>query len=164
MVRSDAGDTMKWLFLLCLVVAVLASAEDIWRRRVSNAVTAGAFVAGVGLRSWLFGLDGLWDALLGAVIGFVVFLVFYWLGGMGGGDIKLMSAFGTIVGGKQIFLAAVLTGIIGAMMAVAFLAVRKLRRLASSDPVSATPDRKMMIPYAPAISLGMLLTFAQFLD
>lgn len=164
MVRSDAGDTMKWLFLLCLVVAVLASAEDIWRRRVSNAVTAGAFVAGVGLRSWLFGLDGLWDALLGAVIGFVVFLVFYWLGGMGGGDIKLMSAFGTIVGGKQIFLAAVLTGIIGAMMAVAFLAVRKLRRLASSDPVLATPDRKMMIPYAPAISLGMLLTFAQFLD
>lgn len=155
---------MMWLFLLCLVVAVLASAEDIWRRRVSNAVTAGAFVAGVALRSWLFGLDGLWDALLGAVIGFVVFLVFYWLGGMGGGDIKLMSAFGTIVGGKQIFLAAVLTGIIGAMMAVAFLAVRKLRRLASSDPVPATPDRKMMIPYAPAISLGMLLTFAQFLD
>ena len=155
---------MKWLFLLCLVVAVLASAEDLWRRRVSNAVTAGAFVAGVALRSWLFGLDGLWDALLGAVIGFGVFLVFYWLGGMGGGDIKLMSAFGTIVGGKQIFLAAVLTGIIGAMMAVAFLAVRKVRRLASSDRVSATPDRKMMIPYAPAISLGMLLTFAQFLD
>lgn len=155
---------MKWLFLLCLVVAVLASAEDIWRRRVSNAVTAGAFAAGVALRSWLFGLDGLWDALLGAGIGFVVFLVFYWLGGMGGGDIKLMSAFGTIVGGKQIFLAAVLTGIIGAMMAVAFLAVRKLRRLGSSDSVPATPDRKMMIPYAPAISLGMLLTFAQFLD
>ena len=153
-----------WLFLLCLVVAVLASAEDIWRRRVSNAVTAGAFVAGVALRSWLFGLDGLWDALLGAVIGFVVFLVFYWLGGMGGGDIKLMSAFGTIVGGKQIFLAAVLTGIIGAIMAVAFLAVRKFRRLGSSDSVPATPDRKMMIPYAPAISLGMLLTFAQFLD
>ena len=75
---------MMWLFLLCLVVAVLASAEDIWRRRVSNAVTAGAFVAGVALRSWLFGLDGLWDALLGAVIGFVVFLVFYWLGDMGG--------------------------------------------------------------------------------
>ena len=155
---------MMWLFLLCLLVAVLASAEDIWRRRVSNAVTAGAFVAGVALRSWLFGIEGLWDALLGAVIGFVVFLVFYWLGGMGGGDIKLMSAFGTIVGGKQIFLAAVLTGIIGAMMAVAFLVARKLRRLASSEPVPATPDRKMMIPYAPAISLGMLLTFAQFLD
>lgn len=155
---------MMWLFLLCLLVAVLASAEDIWRRRVSNAVTAGAFVAGVALRSWLFGIEGLWDALLGAVIGFVVFLVFYWLGGMGGGDIKLMSAFGTIVGGKQIFLAAVLTGIIGAMMAVAFLVARKLRRLASSEPVPATPDRKMMIPYAPAISLGMLLTFAQFID
>ena len=155
---------MMWLFLLCLLVAVLASAEDIWRRRVSNAVTAGAFVAGVALRSWLFGIEGLWDALLGAVIGFVVFLVFYWLGGMGGGDIKLMSAFGTIVGGKQIFLAAVLTGVIGAMMAVAFLVARKLRRLASSEPVPATPDRKMMIPYAPAISLGMLLTFAQFID
>ena len=75
-----------------------------------------------------------------------------------------MSAFGTIVGGKQIFLAAVLTGIIGAMMAVAFLVARKLRRLASSEPVPATPDRKMMIPYAPAISLGMLLTFAKFID
>ena len=152
---------MKLQLLLCLIVAVLASGEDIWRRRVSNYVTAGAFLAGVALQSYLYGVSGLWDALLGGFYGFVVFLVFYLLGGMGGGDIKLMAAFGTILGGEKILLAAVLTGIVGALLALGYLAAAKLMvfvRSAAPDP-DAPPARKTMIPYAPAISLGVLLTF-----
>jgi len=80
---------------------------------------------------------------------------------MGGGDIKLMAAFGAILGGEKILLAAVLTGIVGALFALVYLAVTKLARFARSaapDP-DAAPARKTMIPYAPAISLGVLLTF-----
>ena len=152
---------MNWLFLLCLVVAIAASAEDLWRRRVSNAITAGAFVAGRATQSWLFGLDGAWSALLGGVYGFVVFLIFYLLGAMGGGDIKLMAALGTIVGDEKIWLAAILTGMLGALMALLYLAGRKawewLRPAPQKD--TSVPARKAYIPYAPAISLGMLLTF-----
>ncbi len=152
---------MNWLFGLCVIVAVLATAEDIWRRRVSNYVTAGAFVSGVALHGWLFGWTGVWSSLLGGVGGFVAFLVFFLLGGMGGGDVKLMAGFGTIVGKEHIVLAIVLVAMLGGIMAIGYLAFRKLRDLARRDQAAAEnkPGRKAMIPYAPAISLGMLLTF-----
>jgi Flp pilus assembly protein protease CpaA len=46
-------------------------------------------------------------------------------------------------------------------MAVGYLAFGKLRDLAKRDEGAAADRlaRKAMIPYAPAISLGMLLTF-----
>ena len=95
------------------------------------------------------------------VYGFVVFLIFYLLGAMGGGDIKLMAALGTIVGDEKIWLAAILTGMLGALMALLYLAGRKawewLRPAPQKD--TSVPARKAYIPYAPAISLGMLLTF-----
>ena len=152
---------MNWLFPLCLVVAIAASAEDLWRRRVSNVTTAGAFVAGVATQSWLLGLDGTWSALLGGVYGFVVFLIFYLLGGMGGGDIKLMAALGTIVGHEKIWLGAILTGILGALMALLYLSGRKAWEWLGPVPPEdkSGPAHKAYIPYAPAISGGMLLTF-----
>ncbi len=160
---------MNGQLALCVLVAVLASGEDIWRRRVSNYVTLGAFVAGVALQTYLGGLSGLGDSLLGGLYGFAVFLVFFLLGGMGGGDIKLMAAFGAILGGEKILLAAVLTGILGAIFALFYLVVVKLSRFARPHKVDpdAPPARKTMIPYAPAISLGVLLALVpemKFLD
>ena len=152
---------MEWLFYLGVIVAVLATAEDLWRRRVSNYVTAGAFVAGMALHAWLFGWGGVWQSLLGGVGGFLAFLIFFMLGGMGGGDVKLMAGFGAIVGGDHIVLAIVLVAMLGGLMAVAYLAFRKLCDVAMRDKDAGAdqPARKAMIPYAPAISLGMLLTF-----
>ncbi len=152
---------MNWLFGLCVIVAVLATAEDIWRRRVSNYVTAGAFVSGVAAHSLLFGWPGAWDSLLGALYGFLVFLVFFIVGGMGGGDVKLMAGFGAIVGSERIWLAAVLVAMLGGLMAVGYLALQKLLHLYRRNQAETAdkPARKAMIPYAPAISLGMLLTF-----
>ena len=152
---------MEWLFYLGVIVAVLATAEDLWRRRVSNYVTAGAFVAGIAVHAWLFGWSGVWESLLGGVGGFLAFLIFFVLGGMGGGDVKLMAGFGTIVGGDHIVLAIVLVAMLGGLMAAGYLAFRKLRDLAKRDESAAADKlaRKAMIPYAPAISLGMLLTF-----
>jgi len=152
---------MNWQLTLCVLVALLASGEDIWRRRVSNVVTLGAFAAGVALQSYLYGIPGLWDSLLGGFYGFVIFLVFFLLGGMGGGDIKLMAAFGAILGADKVLWAAFFTAILGALFGLIYLAVVKIARLIRArraDPDDA-PDRKAMIPYAPAISLGVLMSF-----
>lgn len=159
--ERNGESRMNQQLALCVLVAVLASGEDIWRRRVSNWVTMGAFVAGVALQTYLGGLPGLGDSLLGGFYGFAVFLVFYLLGGMGGGDIKLMAAFGAILGGEKIWLAAILTGILGAIFALFYLVAVKLLRYSQPHKTGpdATPARKAMIPYAPAISLGVLLTF-----
>ena len=152
---------MIWLLWLSVAVALTASAEDLWRREVSNVLTASAFATGVALNGWLDGWSGVGDALLGGLIGFAVFLLFFILGGMGGGDVKLMAAFGAIIGKDQVVTAAVMTALVGALMALLFLAYRRIRRAVSKpDPAAEPqPDRKAFIPYAPAISLGVLLSF-----
>ncbi len=148
-----------WLIGLSLVIGLAASIEDLWRRRVSNVIALSAFVSGVAAQMWLHGLTGLWDSLLGTVIGFGVFLIFFLMGGMGGGDIKLMAGFGAILGSKLIVVAAMMTAIVGGLMALVYLIVKKVRRMARPADGAATPLRKEAIPYAPAITLGVLLSF-----
>jgi len=132
-----------------------------WRREISNVLTASALLIGIALNGYLGGWSGVGDSLLGALIGFFVFFLFFVMGGMGGGDVKLMAAFGAIIGREQIVTAAVMTALVGAMMALLFLAYRKARRTVSKQRAEAgeQPDRKAFIPYAPAISLGVLLSF-----
>ncbi len=150
---------MHWLAGFSLLIAVAASVEDLWRRRVSNVIALTAFVGGLTGQSILRGLEGTWDSLLGTLIGFAVFLVFFLLGGMGGGDIKLMAGFGAIVGSHQIFLAAIMAALVGGVMALLYLLVQKVRRLVKGADASAGALRKEAIPYAPAIGLGVLMSF-----
>ena len=72
-------------------------------------------------------------------MGFAVFLIFYCLGGMGAGDLKLMAAFGALLGPSGILVAALLAAPLGALMAAGCLIWRW---------------RLRAIPYAPALTLG----------
>ena len=153
------GHDVFWLMALSVVIGLAASIEDLWHRKVSNWIALAAFVSGIAAQSKFHGLSGLWDAVLGSLIGFGVFLIFFLLGGMGGGDIKLMAGFGAILGSKLIVVAAMMTAIVGGLMALAYLIVKKLRRLTQAAGAPAAPLRKESIPYAPAITLGVLLSF-----
>lgn len=150
--------TMVWLLTLSLAVGIAATVEDLWRRRVSNWLSGGGLLAGLAAHSLLAGLAGAADALLGALFGFAIFLIFFLLGGMGGGDVKLMAAFGAILGSDQILMAAFWAALVGGLIAAAFLAFKKLRGAVSGE-ASGRSARKEFIPYAPAISLGVLLSF-----
>ena len=153
-------DQVFWLFGLCVVTGALASAEDLWRRKVSNPISLGAFASGVVAQSVIYGLKGAGGALLGGLVGFVIFLVFYLLGGMGGGDIKLMAGFGAIIGSvEQVIVAA----LVGAVMALVFLAVRFIRKQFGPKGKITGSGLKSSIPYAPAISAGVLMSFAEYL-
>lgn len=156
---------MNWLFGIAAVVGIIATAEDLWRRRVSNLLTGCAFCAGVCTRTVIYGLDGALGAVLGALLGAALFLVFFLAGGMGGGDIKLMGGFGAIVGSSQIVLAAVMAAIMGAVIALGFLGVAAARRLAGvrNRRGESRPLGKLAIPYAPAITLGVWLSFVPYL-
>ena len=95
---------------ICVLLGLAASVEDLWRRRISNFTVLAGLVAGLALqvtaRGWRSGL-GAWAG--GAAIGFLIFLVFFLAGGMGAGDIKLMAAFGSCLGTRQILWAALWT-------------------------------------------------------
>ena len=150
---------LYWLFALSVVIGLAASIEDLWHRKVSNWIALAALVSGIIVHSSFEGAGGLWESVLGSLIGFGVFLIFFLLGGMGGGDIKLMAGFGAILGSKLIVIAAMMTAIVGAVMALVYLLVKKIRRASAPQGTAETPVRKESIPYAPAITLGVLLSF-----
>lgn len=139
---------------LSLALGVAAMVEDLWRRQVSNWIPVAALAGGVAVnwaeQGWWGGLM----ALAGAVGGFLVFLVFYVLGGMGGGDVKLMAGFGAILGPSLLLWAALWTAAAGGLFALAGLGFYRLRRWWLNRP----PDPKEeSIPYAPAIAVGAWL-------
>jgi prepilin peptidase CpaA len=162
-------DLRAWLVILVGAAAVI---EDLRTRHISNWTCAGALVGGLVVHTWYNGFRGLGSAAGGAAIGFVVFLVFYLLGGMGGGDVKLMSGFGSLLGTDLIVHAAFLTALCGGLMAGVTLGVRALRsKLARPAPAGlaiaavgapggaegAPPKSSESIPYAPAITMGSWL-------
>lgn len=131
---------------IALFVGIAAIIDDLARRQISNWIPALAFAGGVAALSIERGWRGTGSALMGTAAGFAVFLVFYLLGGMGGGDVKLMAGFGAVLGSERLIEAALWTAACGGLIALATVAVGALRRRS----VKA-------IPYAPAISLGAWL-------
>ena len=133
---------MDTLTFMAIALGCSAVVEDLRRGAIPNWVNLSAIVGGLVYHSIHQGWRGLAIACGGAVLGFAIFLAVYCLGGMGGGDVKLMAAFGALLGPVGILTAAVLTSVIGALMAAASLALRR---------------RRKAIPYGPAIVLGAWL-------
>jgi prepilin peptidase CpaA len=143
--------------VLIVAVGLAAIIEDVSRRRISNWTSGGAVVAGLTVHFAQKGWLGLWHSLLGIGIGFGVFLIFYLMGGMGGGDVKLMAGFGALLGDGNILPAALLAAIAGGLMAVAYIAVRAIARRWRPEAGPAAGPSRESIPYAPAITAGVWL-------
>jgi prepilin peptidase CpaA len=145
---------------IAIVIGLVATVEDIARRRISNWIPISAFAAGTILQLVDRGWRGGVSALLGAVAGFCVFLIFYILGGMGGGDIKLMAGFGAILGPMRVLEASLWVAGCGGLLAVAVIAWSTVRafwrkRLTAGASKEQSPES---IPYAPAIAAGVWLS------
>lgn len=140
--------------LIAVVLGLAATTEDLWRRNVSNWIPLSALVAGFAWHISQSGWRGAGTAAVGAGVGFLVFLVFYLLGGMGGGDVKLMAGFGALLGLSRLIEAALWTAIIGAVLAALVLGVSAIRGWVRKEAVG----KPLAIPYAPAITAGVWLS------
>jgi prepilin peptidase CpaA len=139
---------------LALAAAVSSAvvAEDIRHRRIPNILCVVLLLIGTLSAGLCHGWRGLADGLIGAAIGFVIFLIPYGIGGLGGGDVKLMAGFGALTGIQGILPALLLAAVAGAGTAIVCLLWTRLRG-------QAVPAA---IPYAPAIVVGsMLVAFSQ---
>jgi len=79
------------------------------------------------------------DLLSGLSLGFAAGLLLFWMGGFGGGDVKLLSSLGAVVGFKGELGVMFYMAILGGILAIV-ARIRKEREYA----------------YAPAIALGLL--------
>jgi prepilin peptidase CpaA len=146
---------MNTQFTIAVLVGLAATVEDIARRRISNWIPVSALIAGLLCQGFERGWRGVLSALGGAIGGFAVFLVFYWLGGMGGGDVKLMAGLGCVVGVERLLAAALWTAACGGVLAALILAAVAMKNVCLRKPAAA--GQTQYIPYAPAIALGSWL-------
>lgn len=155
--------------------AVIGSVFDVKSRRVPNLLTGPAILFGLLLHLSLGGWrDMAISAAAGLICG-VVFLIFYLAGGMGAGDVKLITAVGCLCGLSNIAYLLALTAIAGGVMAVGLALFRgRLKQtivnvgaLAShhrSEGLSPHPEINVLntstlrLPYALAIFAGCALT------
>src|SRR5512136_548273 len=95
---------MDYMFILLIVLAI-AAITDVRTRRIPNWLTYPTMGAGLSYHVYANGWQGFLFGLEGLLLGFALLLVFYLLGGMGAGDVKLMAGVGSILGPKIVFVA-----------------------------------------------------------
>jgi prepilin peptidase CpaA len=105
-------------------------------------------------------------AVMGGV--FLVFLVFFIVGWVAGGDVKLMAAIALWMGLEHVFDFVLVTWLLGSLLALALLQIRKYGFLASGvlggtwlfQRVSTLAENRQC-PYGVAIGIAALLTSAR---
>lgn len=164
-----------------ILLAALAAAlyTDIRRGKIYNWLTFG--LAGFALLYHLGtgGPGGLLFSLRGMLAGTLIFLLPFLLGGLGGGDIKLVGAIGALQGPDFILKAAIAAALAGGVLAVAVMLRRgifvgTLRRLWTElrimlfrlqsgnltyEPQSAIGADKYTFPYGIPIVCGTLAAY-----
>jgi len=101
-----------------LLCAGIGAITDIRERRIPNLVTGPAVVAGLMLHAICGGWRGLEDSALAGLIAGGIFLIFFLAGGMGAGDVKLMTAVGCIAGLSPLPLVVISTALAGGLFAL----------------------------------------------
>ena len=81
-----------------IAISMIACITDLRTRRIPNVLTFGAAIAGLVAHIALDGASGALTAAGGWLTGLLIFLPFFALGGMGGGDVKLLAALGAWFG------------------------------------------------------------------
>jgi prepilin peptidase CpaA len=150
---------------------------DVGARRIPNLLCGPAILVGLLLNWLLLGWPGLLSGLAGAAVAVVILLAPFALGGIGGGDVKMMAAVGALLGPRLTVASLIVGMIIGGVIVVFHLArlgrLREtLRRtlamvtsalyLRSATPlkVSAASPNAIALPYSIPLGLGTLAVLA----
>jgi prepilin peptidase CpaA len=147
----------------------VSTAIDLRTRRIPNALTLGLSALGVTLAATHVSNVTVAGALFGFLVGLLIMLPGHFIGATGAGDVKLMAAFGTMLGPERIGMAFLYTAVAGGALAV-IVAMRRRRLLTTLENAatlvktggsnvaeieSATADNRFA--YAPAIALGVIV-------
>jgi prepilin peptidase CpaA len=108
-----------------IAVVLLAGIYDVRTRRIPNWICLSGIVLGIALNAFVYrGLPGLILALEGLGLGFGVYFILYALHAMGGGDVKLMAAVGSLVGWRDWLGIFFITALVGGVLALIVVLLR----------------------------------------
>jgi prepilin peptidase CpaA len=159
--------------IVALGVAVVASGFDVRTRRIPNSLTFGAAVGAFAHGAWTHGVSGLGISVASWLTASAIFLPFFALGGMGGGDVKLVGGiaawltpadalwtalYAMIAGGAMGIIIALASGYFRKMMMNLRLLLMHWR-VAGIRPLpelTLSGGRGLRLPYAVPIAFGTL--------
>src|SRR5262245_14942060 len=108
--------------LLCFVAGCVV--VDVWSRRIPNELSGCAMLAGAALNALYFGGPGVVASLSGLAVTVAVLLGPFALGGIGGGDVKMMGAVGALLGPRLALLGLLVGMVAGGLILLGVLARR----------------------------------------
>lgn len=163
-----------WFLVAAIAVSICGACFDVVSARIPNQLTYSAMLVALVAHLALHGWRGLLDGVGGLLFGGGIFLVFFAIHAMGGGDVKMMATVGAWVGFSNTGEALIASSICGGIMAIGYMLVlgrfrttmRNVGSLLQFHSVSgaevhpelnlSNPEAVRM-PYGVAIALGSVI-------
>jgi prepilin peptidase CpaA len=171
-----ANITTETVYLGAAVVCGCSGAFcDLRTRRIPNWLTGSSILLGLALHLVLGGWRSIATAVLAGIVAGGAFLFFYLAGGMGGGDVKLITAVGCCAGLGHVTGILIATALAGGILALALAVVAgRLKQtlfnvvqllfhhgsvgLQPHSDLNVQNPRTLRLPYGIAIGAGTAMT------
>ena len=149
----STADLPRFLVIgLYLSILILVIVIDIEHRLILHVVTVPTTVIAILGLSWFLPDNNIPLAALGALIGFVIFFFFFWVGerffgagALGFGDVTLSMTMGAMLGFRFIFATLIIGILLGGVLSGLLLLFRVV-------------NRNSYIPYGPFLAIaGMIM-------
>ncbi|MCK5708564.1 MAG: prepilin peptidase [Candidatus Aureabacteria bacterium] len=162
------------LFLSYFFFILIYSAyTDIMKGKIDNWITYPAIILGILFRFIQSGPSGFLSALFGAATGFIFMFIFFAAGGIGAGDVKLMTAVGAFGGWYFLLWTLFFTAWVGFFVAIFMLLIKGklwsgIKRtflflknifLPTGKKISLADDHAITVPFGAVIVVGAYMTF-----
>jgi prepilin peptidase CpaA len=165
----------NWTVWLVTVVLILAAVIDGFELKVPNWVTFPFIISGWIYAFAAFGWEGLGWSVLGTMVGLLLLLPAYAVGGMGAGDVKLLAGVGAWILIQNTVNSFCVSAVVGALMAVAMVVARRAWKkhqdqfwlilneiMVIKDPeklaaiAAERKSRMLLLPYGIPIAIGTI--------
>ncbi len=165
--------------ILLYAVISVSAITDVMYGKIFNKVTYPAIIGGLIVNALISG-KYFQSSVIGLLVGFILFLIVFLIGGLGGGDVKLMAAIGAIKGYPFVMYAAFYSALVGGLISIMIMiwkgrflrGMRNIFRVLFSyifsfvfpgmEPESLNPEESEKIPFGFAICLGTLWAVLEF--
>ncbi len=155
--------------IICCAILAIACVTDLWQRKIYNCLTIPACVTGIvyhGLNTGLW--NGGFFSLKGFGAGFLILLIPFMMGYVGGGDVKLFAGLGAWLGISGVLNLALYSSIAGGILALGLILVAMgpagilnfILFPRGRGPILPARVRRQGIPYSVPMAAGYAVYIA----